>query len=280
MPWKRNKSGLARDYPDLGFLPPGRSAWDCTLACLAYGIRMDMPGAPPDLNAWATRHGIVASESYAELGRSALVLWHGTSRERADSIAEHGLFHKKGLWTARHPSIPHSFCRMRSERFGTEGAVVCLVLDREQLVEGADFEAENENIVRFHHRLPPSAVEYVLVREGIRFSGAKRAASPCPWPKARFKHSSGQWVPLQQPPVRFSETESFSTLSEYLRLCILELFGQLNGVAPLELLSALHSLVEPPDCLRHGEILELLESLSVRIQKVAKYKLFMPNQEV
>jgi hypothetical protein len=61
MPWKRNKSDLARDFPDFEFVPRGRSAWDCTLACLAYGMRMNMPGASLDLNAWATRHGVAAS---------------------------------------------------------------------------------------------------------------------------------------------------------------------------------------------------------------------------
>jgi len=281
MPWKRNKSDLAHTFPDLRFLPHGRSAWDCTLSCLAYGMRMDMPGVPPNLNVWATRHGVAASESYAELGQSALVLWHGTSRERADKIAEHGLFHKKGLWTAHHPNVPHAFCRGRSERFGTEGAVVCLVLDRNQLVEGRDFEVEpNENVVRFQHGLPPEVVEYILVREEIRFSGSSRASLPKPWPKTRFKHSSGEWRPVQQTPVRFSESESFSTLPEYVHLCISKLLNELNGVAPLEVLSVLHSLVEPSDSLRHGDILDLLDSLSSRIRRAGKWKVFVPNQEV
>lgn len=108
MPWKRNKSDLAQEFPDLEFVPHGRSAWDCTLCCLAYGMRMEIQGASPNLNMWAARHGVPASESYARLGDSALVLWHGTSRERADKIAAHGLFHKRGLWTARHPNVPHS----------------------------------------------------------------------------------------------------------------------------------------------------------------------------
>ena len=86
----------------------GRSAWDCTLASLAYGMRMDIPGAWPDLDAWAARHGVEGSKSYQTLGASAVVLRHGTARERADKIAEHGLFFKKGLWTARHPTRARS----------------------------------------------------------------------------------------------------------------------------------------------------------------------------
>ena len=111
MPWKKNKSLLAQKYPDLEYLPQGRSSWDYTLSCLAYGMRMDISRAVPDLNAWAARHGVPPGKLYAELGKNALLLWHGTSRERAEKIIEHGLFHKKGLWTALHPKIPHDFCR-------------------------------------------------------------------------------------------------------------------------------------------------------------------------
>jgi hypothetical protein len=110
--------------------------------------------------------------------------------------------------------------------------------------------------------------------------GTRRASSPKPWPKARFKHSSGQWRPVQQPPVRFSESESFSTLSEYLRLCVTKLLGGLNGATPLEVLSVLHSLVEPSDSLRHDEIIDLMDSLSSLTRKAGKWKVFMPNREV
>ena len=83
MGWRRRRSELTRGFTDLEFVPPGRCVWDCTLSGLTYGMRMDMPGATPDLNAWATRHGIPGSGSYARLGAEAMVLWHGTSRERA-----------------------------------------------------------------------------------------------------------------------------------------------------------------------------------------------------
>lgn len=281
MPWKRNKGDLAHNFPDLEFVPHGRAAWNCTLSCLAYGMRMDIPGTAPDLNAWATRHGVPGSESYARLGDAAMVLWHGTSRERAEKIAEHGLFHKKGLWAARHPNIPHALCRMRSERFGTEGAVVCLVLDGTQQVEGRDFESEgNGNVVRFYHGLPPEVVKYVLVRAGIRFVGTDQASEPKPWPGARFKHSSGQWRPVQNAPVRFSQSEAFSTLREYARLCTARLLMQLNGVTPLEVFSVLYSLVDPWDCVRHADILDLLHSLSSQVRRAGKWKIFVPDQEV
>ncbi len=278
MPWKRNKSEMAHNYPDLEFVPRGRGDWDCTLACLAYGMRMAVPGANPNLNAWGARHGVPPSKSFETFGDSAMVLWHGTSRARADKIAEHGLFHKKGLWTARHPNIPHAFCRMRSERFGTEGAVVCLVLDRSQLVEGFDFEAGTSgNVFRFQHGLPHEVVQYILVKEEIRFVGEEHTSKPSPWPKARFKYSSGRWVPIQRVPVRFSKSQSFSNLTEYIRLCILRLLNEFNVVSPIEVLSLLHSLVEPWSALRNEEILDIIESLPSRIRKVGKWKFFQQN---
>jgi len=154
-------------------------------------------------------------------------------------------------------------------------------LDRDQLVEGRDFEVNpDENVVRFQHGLPPEVVEYVLVREEIRFLGPERASSPKPWPKARFKHSFGEWIPVQQPPVRFSEFESFSTLPEYLHLCVTKLLNELDGVTPLEVFSVLHSLAEPSDSLRHGDILGLLNSLSPRTRNAGKWKVFLPTKEV
>ena len=62
MPWRKNKSSLAQEYPDLEYLPQGRSAWDCTLSSLAFGVRMGIPEASADLSAWAARHGVAASK--------------------------------------------------------------------------------------------------------------------------------------------------------------------------------------------------------------------------
>jgi hypothetical protein len=277
MSWKRRKDNLAHKFPDLEYLPPGKSAWDCSLSSLAYGIRMDIQGVEASLNDWATRHGVSGSGSYERYGDSAMVLWHGTSRERADKIAEHGLFHKRGLWTAPHPRIPHAFCRTRSARFRTEGAVICLVLDRDQLIEGRDYEVENySNTIRFQHGLPPRVVQYILVRDEIRYVGTERAAQTNPWVKARFKHSAGQWRPICQTPVRFSEDESFSTLNEFVRLCIAKLLHELDGVSPLETLSVLYSLVDPWEALRHDDVIDILGEISSQIRRHGRLKIFMP----
>ena len=277
MPWRKSKSPLAQQYLDLRYIPHGRSAWDCTLSCLAFGIRMDISGASVDLNAWAARHGLFPSSLYQELADNALVLWHGTSRERAERIIEHGLFHKKGLWTAVHPRIPHSFCRSRSERFGTEGAVVCIVLDRNEITEGRDFEARGD-VIRFHHGLPPDVVQYVLLREEVRFTGDARGNNPKPWPGARFKYSAGEWCPVQTIPVRFSDSDSFSTLDEFVNLCVSRIFFELSDVTPLEVLSVLYSLVQPWDCLTHKDVINLLESVTLKRRNVGKWRLFSSNR--
>ncbi len=265
MPRKRNKGALAKSFADLEFLPRGKSEWDCTLSALAYGLRMEMPGAEPDLGAWATRHRVEASARCEALGPHAMALWHGTSRERAEKIQEHGLFNKRGLWTARHPREPHGFCRMRSERLGTKAAILCLLLDSRTVVAVRDYEVEaNGNVIRFQHGLPPDVVDYVLVRERIGYTGVGRASRRPPWPGGTFRRSGGNWVPVQQIPVRWSDAASFSTLDEYVALCLGRLVAELGAVAPLEALSVLRALVEPADALTHEAILAALEARAPR----------------
>lgn len=68
MPWKANRKLLAEGFPDLKYLPKERAGWDATLSCLAYGVRMDIERAIPDLGAWAARHCLPVSGRYAEFG--------------------------------------------------------------------------------------------------------------------------------------------------------------------------------------------------------------------
>lgn len=256
-----SRKALEHAYPDLWEAPPGRSAWDCTLAALAYGMRIDLPGATPDLNRWAAHHGVPASARFADLGDDAVVLWHGTSGRRADKIVAHGLFHKRGLWTAKHPKIPYRFCRHRSTQFGTEGAVICIVLSRQDIVPGKTCEIEpNENVVRFHHGLPPDVVEYVIRPDEVRFVGTRRVAVPAAWPRTRFKHESGRWIPVRQPPVRFSRSCSFRSLEDYVDICLRRLSDDLGFASPLEILSVLFALVRPWDALSRPDLLERLET--------------------
>ncbi len=274
MSWKPNKKLVEEGFKDLKYVPRERAGWDATLACEAYRARMEIDRRSPDLGAWAARHGLPASGRCAELGEGALVLWHGTSRERADKIAEHGLFHKKGLWTAKNPAIPHSFCRGRSERFGVEGAVVCLVLDESTLVEGRDFEAENENVLRFQHRLPPGVVEYVLVHEEIRFTADESVRPPSPWPGAKFRRREGRWAPVRKTPVKYSDSASYSTPREFAELCVRKLLEESGELAAIEVFSAIYAAVDPWDAITHEEILGVLEEECVPCRRRGKWQTF------
>ena len=260
MAWQVNRKTIAAGFADLKYLPPTRGGWDATLACLAYGARMAIQRRCPDLNAWAARHGATPSGRYEELGDAALVLWHGTSRERAEKIRQHGLFHKRGLWTARDPATPHAFCRGRSERFGVEGAVLCLVLDRNSLVEGTDYTCDRTgNVYRFHHLLAPEVVEYVLVHEELHFAGDTRARHCQPWHIGRFKKREGVWTPAQHPPVRYDESTSYNSLPEFLAICLDRLLADLGDATSLEIFSTLYACVRPRDALEHQAIFDLID---------------------
>jgi hypothetical protein len=273
--WKKNKRLLAQGFRDLEYLPKARCGWDCSLASLAYGVRTDIEGRPHDLNAWAARHCIAAGARYEALGPNALVLWHGTSRERADKIAEHGLFHKKGLWTTLDPRIAHVFCRGRSARFGTEGAVVCIVLDGREFVEGRDYDCEGaDNVLRFHYGLPPDVVEYVLVSDEIRFSGSERARRPSPWRRAEFEKRSGQWVPAQRPPVWYTDSASYGSVEEFAEVCVDRLLEELGEVIALEVFSTLYASVRPGDVLSHRDIFDLISRQCVPSRQRGKWQVF------
>jgi hypothetical protein len=261
MAWRKNRRLADGGLKDLEYVPRDRHGWDCTLACLAYGARREIERRAPNLNAWATRHGAPPSARYEAIGPTAWVLWHGTTRERAERITEHGLFHFKGLWTTFEPRIAHGFCRGRSDRFATQGAMVCLALDGGELVEGRDYDIEGAgNVVRFHGRIGPEVVEYVLLHDEVRFTGQERASGPPPWRSARLKRQGVGWTPVQQRPVRYSDNEAYSSVEEFVELTSRRLFGELGPVAAIELYSTLYALIQPWDALSHEDVLSLLET--------------------
>ena len=147
MAWKKNKRVGTQGLPDLVYLPKDRCGWDWTLAALAYAARRRIEGGKPDLAAWAARHGLPPSGRARGYGEDAAILWHGTSRARAEKIAEHGLFSKGGLWTTSDPTIAHGYTRGRSERFAADGAMVCLVMDRRGYAFEQDFVVEGPGTI-------------------------------------------------------------------------------------------------------------------------------------
>ena len=275
MAWRKDKRLIADGFADLQYLPHGRAGWDASLAALAYGVRRDIGHGMADLGAWAARHGVAAPACCEDFGEAALVLWHGTSRARAAKILEHGLFHKRGVWAALDPWVAHSYCRLRSERFAAEGALLGLVMDGRDLVEGRHYEVEGHgDVLRFHQGLAPEVVQYVLSHDAVRFTGRRRAARPAPWPQARFRRARGGWVPVQQTPVRFADGAAFSSLEEFARLCVGRLLADLGDVAAIEVFSTLYALVEPRDALTHNDIFSLIEEHGGPGRKVGRWGTF------
>ena len=262
MPWTKNRRMIADGWRDLEYLPKGRCAWHCTLAAPAYRADL-LPGRlQTGLNAWAARHGLPAGGAFTDIGPEALVLWHGTSLQRSRQILQHGLFHKRGLWTTFDPAMAHSYCRWRSSQYDTEGAVVCLVLDPDTITEGVDYSTEaTGRILRFHHRLPADAVQYVLEPEDIRFTGAERDRNLSPWPRARFKRQGGHWAPVQKSPARYSETESYSTVEQFAKLCLCRLLQEVGVTTAMEVFSVLYALISPWSALSHDAVFRLVEQM-------------------
>ena len=279
MPWKKNKRLAAQGLKGLAYLPKERTGWDGTLAALAFDARRKITGDEPDLNAWAARHGLAGGKRYVDLGDRAAVLWHGTSRARAEKIAEHGLFSKGGLWTTRRPSIAHGYTRSRSERFGTEGAMVCLVLDREQFDLGSDYSVEgpDDDIIRFHRGLPAELVEYVLMHEAVCFVGGDPVRAADAWPRGRFKKCEGRWAPVQKVPVRYDDEHNYSTVREFVAICLDRLLGELGEIAVVEAFTAVYANIEPWEALKHDDVLDMIEERCLPTRHRGKMRTFRPK---
>ena len=209
--WPRNRARPRKGHADLRYLPQGLTAWNMTLAGLAFSQARTR--GRPDILLWAARHGARPSARAAELGDDALILWHGTSRERAERIREVGLFHKRGLWTTLEPRIAHGFTRWRSREQSAGSAMIVLVLDRNAFREGDHFELEGDNVMRFHRGLGAEHVEYICWPDRVEFVGSEAASAPRPWGKARFRREDGGWVPRSRPPVRLDDGREYGNFA-------------------------------------------------------------------
>lgn len=268
-PWQKNRKMLKRGYPDLGFLPRSRAGWNATLAALSFSQRLKREGRA-DLNQWATMHGCPASARYTELGESALVLWHGTSDERAQRIREVGLFHKRGLWTASDPRIAHGFTRWRSKQYGVGSATVVLVFDESEIEEGVHYSREGDVVYRFHSGVGNRHIQYILWGDRLEFRGEERAPHPSPWGRARFKRREGRWVPLSHPPVRLDDDTEYGDFDEWLTRSVTRILRRLGEATALEVFSSLYATLDPWRALEHEVILSRLEELGTARRTVGQ----------
>ncbi|HUU43060.1 MAG TPA: hypothetical protein VMX57_04735 [Planctomycetota bacterium] len=272
-PWRRNRKLVKSGFRDLAYLPRSRTGWNATLSALAYSVRRHVTGSA-DLSLWAAMHGVAPGTRYAELGRHALVLWHGTSAERASKIRTTGLFHKGGLWTAFDPNIAHNFARNRHDAFRAGSAMIVLVLDRREVQPDVHYEQESPEVLRFHRGLSADAIEYVLFDDRIEFTGAARSRQPKPWGVARFKRKEGRWVPRSDPPVRFDDAHDYATFDEWLGLSLRRILDTLGQASAVEVFSSLYATLDPTDALEHDTILEACDRLCGKPRQRKGFRLF------
>jgi hypothetical protein len=258
--WHKNAALVREGFADLVYLPRGRCAWNATLSAFAYSARRALAGAEAaDLNLWAAMHACPPSARYEQLGDDRLVLWHGTSAQRAEKIRQHGLFSKGGVWAATEPRIAHGFTRGRSQAFGAGSAMIVLVISKDEWAGRA--EAESDHIARFHQAIPPECIEYILWGDRIEFCGRRKAAGPKPWGVARFKRVGGRWVPHSRPPVRLDAQRSYGNLAEWLDASVRRILQTLGSASAGEVFSSLYATIDPWQALEHEQVFDALERL-------------------
>jgi len=258
--WHGRREMVRRGMADLKYLPRGRCEWNTTLAAVAYGVRREM--GSPDLALWAAMHGCPASARYIELGRKALVLWHGTSARRAERIREVGLFPKKGIWATAKPRLAHSFSRNRGSAYQAGSAMIVLVLDRKDMPVAFEMAREPDTL-RFRSPLGPEYIEYILWDDRIDFAGAHRSRRPRPWGTARFKRAHGRWMPRSRPPVRFDDAHTYDSLDGWLDLSVRRIVRTLGSASGIEIFSSLYATVDTGEALPHEAVFDTLDRLCV-----------------
>jgi hypothetical protein len=206
-------------------------------------------------------HGCAGSARCAELGDSALVLWHGTSDERAQRIREVGLFHKRGLWATSEPRIAHGYTRGRSGQYGAGSATVVLVLDRGEIEEGIHYSHDSEVIYRFHSGLDTQHIQYILWADHVEFRAERKEPGLSPWGRSRFKRQEGKWAPISHPPVRLDADYEYGDFHEWLTQSITRILRRLEEATALEVFSSLYATLDPWRALEHEVILDRLEEM-------------------
>ena len=275
--WRKSPKMIRRGYHDLRYLPRERTAWNATMAALAFSQQRQRDGKG-DLNRWAAMHGCAPGARYADLGDDAIVLWHGTSNQRAERIREVGLFSKRGLWTTLEPKIAHGYTRNRSTQYGAGSATIVLVLDRREIEDGVHYNRESPDIFRFHGRMGADRVEYIVWGDRLEFTGGAKAAEPRPWGRARFKRQGGKWVPLSRPPVRLDEDRTYSSFDEWLRLSIKRVVALQGKAMALEVFSSLYATLDPWEALEHEHILDVIEAECLVRQRPHGKELSLRNE--
>jgi hypothetical protein len=231
-----------------------KGEWDFLRIAEAYAARQQRR-ADSSLNDFAVEHGALASPLYEETKEHNLVLWHGTSLERAEKILEHGFFHCKGVWMAVKTSTPLSFARNRAGQSEGRPAILVSVIDLDRYREGLHFEGRWSE-TRFRDDVPPDVVQYLLTDREFRYVGAGRVRGYELPTKASFARKDGQWVVPTRNPATFDARLglTYTTVAEWLDLKLGRFFAEQRRATVLEAFCAVYANCHPSEAIGREEV--------------------------
>jgi hypothetical protein len=231
--------------------------WDFLHIAEAYAARQQR-GGQASLNDFAVEHGALASARYEETKEHNLVLWHGTSLERAERILEHGFLHCKGVWMALSTSTPLQFARNRAAECEGQPAILISVIDTEVYRPGVHFD---EGVhPRFRDDVPPEVVQYLLTDRGFKYVGKGRVPRHRLPAKASFVRRGGGWAAPTQNPAVFDAQQSltYTTASEWVHLKVAAFFAEQHRATPLEVFCAVYANCRPAEAVPREDLMEWL----------------------
>jgi len=249
-----SRKGLRRRLKLDGFLRGPKGKWDFLHIAEAYAVRQQRR-ADCSLNDFAVEHGALASPLYEETKERNLVLWHGTTLERAEKILEHGFFHCKGVWMAVKTSTPLSFAQNRAREFDGRPAILVSVIDLDRYREGVHFEGRWRE-TRFTDDVPPEVVQYLLTDREFRYVGTGRVRGYELPTKASFARKDGEWVVPTRNPATFDARLglAYTTVGEWLDLKLGRFFAEQRRATALEAFCAVYANCQPAEAIGREEV--------------------------
>ena len=232
--------------------PKGK--WDFLHIAEAYAARQQR-GAESSLSDFAVEHGALASPLYEETKERNLVLWHGTSLERAERILEHGFLHCKGVWMAVRTSTPLSFARSRAREFDGRPAILVSVIDLDRYRGGEHFE-ERRSETRFTDDVPPDVVQYLLTDREFRYVGRGRMRRYELPAKPNFARRDGRWIVPTRNPATFDARLglTYTTVGEWLDLKLGRFFAEQQRATALEAFCVVYANCVPTEAIGREEV--------------------------
>ena len=112
------------------------------------------------------------AECYERIQRK-LVLWHGTTFPRAESILREGFYRPKGIWMTENSQQAHSVALFQAKRWKEPPAILISIIDQGVYKEEVDYYLESPDVYVFQQRVPPDVVQYLLTADGLGFIGRK-----------------------------------------------------------------------------------------------------------